>query len=279
MWGHVFDDLAAYAEGQLEPARAGAVDAHLTRCPRCRASLERIRTGIALAGELSPAPMPEEVAARIRARLDAADRGAAVTRLDWRWQAAAAMVALAIGVAVYWQLNRPWLDVQAAVDPPTRFETAGRQLHDRAAIESPPMMLASTDEAAVWHWLAAQGAPVSGLVPERSAAERRRVQVQGASVATLAGARASVLTYRVDDRPVTLVLASSHEVSDAPAAGWWSKRVRHRRHADGTTTLTWTAGGDTYVMTSSLPAPGLGACVICHTTPPFTSRFLALTVR
>ena len=57
--------------------------------------------------------------------------------------------------------------------------------------------------------------------------------------------------------PVTLTLALARDVPDAPAAGWWTKRVTHRRDASGRNTLTWTVGGGTYVMVSELEGAGL----------------------
>ena len=75
---------------------------------------------------------------------------------------------------------------------------------------------------------------------------------------------------------MTLALALSGDVPNAPEAGWWTKRVTHRRDANGTNTLTWTVGGGTYVMVSELDGAGQRACLICHTAPAFRERITML---
>jgi hypothetical protein len=132
------------------------------------------------------------------------------------------------------------------------------------------------DDRDAWHWLASQRAPVAGLLPNHSPTESPRFRVTGAGVRTVAGARASVVSYRVDDRRVTLILANSSAVPDAPAARWWSKSVHHRRDPDGANVLTWTIGGGTYVMVSELGDYGQRACFVCHTEPRFQSVIMSL---
>ena len=95
----------------------------------------------------------------------------------------------------------------------------------------------------------------------------------------IGGAKTSVLAYRIDGRPVTLALALTHDVPNAPAAGWWTKRVMHRRDGVGVNTLTWTVGGGTYVMVSELGDAGQRACLICHTAAKFRQRVEQLGIR
>jgi hypothetical protein len=106
--------------------------------------------------------------------------------------------------------------------------------------------------------------------------ERSQFVPLGAAVQTLDGARTSVLAYRIDGRPVTLAQALARDVPDAPPTGWWTKRVMHRRDANGINTLTWTVGGGTYVLVSELEGAGQRACLICHTAPKFKERILDL---
>ena len=274
---HVFDRLAAYAERQLDAADAAAVERHLRDCAQCRGALEEIRRGIALASELEPMPMPAHVAARIRREiLHGRPGGRAVPA--WLRVAAAAL-ALLTGVAVYWQVNRPWADLRAAESSATAFEREGRAVHDRVAGGNLRLAFATSDEHEVWRWLASQRAPVTSLRPNRSPADRRRFVPVGAVVETLAGARTSVISYRIDGAPVTLMLAHENEVPDAPPPGWWSKRVAHRRDGNGVNTLTWTVGGGTYVLVSELEGYGQRACFICHTDERFQRPISAMSLR
>ena len=276
-WRHVFDDLAAYAEGQLDRAHHERVSKHLASCADCRASLEQIRRGIALVGELSAEPMPTAVADRIRDLL-ASGRipQAAGTPRSHLWRAAALLAMTLAGIGLYWQMNRPWIRLQAARAAPTAFEAAGRLLHDRLVRGEERVMFRASDEGAIWRWLGEQQAPVTSLMAVREASDRARFVPAGALVRDVNGARTSVLSYTIDGRPVTLSLALSRQVADAPAPGWWSKRVIHRRDARGVNTLTWTVGGGTYVLVSELDGSGQQACLICHTSPRFKQRILDL---
>ena len=279
MFGHVFDDLAAYAEQQLDDVKRARVEEHLAACGECQQSLRRIQQGITYAAELVPEPMPVNVAARIRRELaqrpstSGADRSHPVVR--W-WHAAAATLIALTAIGLYWQLNRPWVQLHAASSAPTRFEQEGRALHDRIVAGQAPVAFATDDEQALWRWLSSRGAPVTSMVISRPDAERAQFIPVGAAVHTLDGTRASVISYRIDGQPVTLALADADRVRDAPAAGWWSKRVTHRQDANGVNILTWTVGGGTYVMVSELDGAGQKACLICHTAPRFREHIRKL---
>jgi anti-sigma factor RsiW len=272
MFGHVERDLTAYAEEQLDAAHRARVEAHLAGCLRCSDELKKVRQGVVLARELAAEPMPGELAARIRQQLldgrTAPARPAHDTPAAGWWRVAAAAVVVLITVAGYWHVNRPWIDLQRAGDVPTAFEREGRLLHDALTRGTTALAFHSADDQAVWAWLAKQRAPVTTMAISRPVDDRGRFVPVGATVRTLAGAPASVLSYRIDGRPVTLALAASADVADAPAPGWWNKRVTHRREG-GVNTLTWTVGGGTYVMVAELDGAGQRACQICHTSPAF----------
>jgi len=110
---------------------------------------------------------------------------------------------------------------------------------------------------------------VVGLAPDRAEFVRARI----VDIARSVGAPLP-REYRIDGRPVTLVLARAGDVIDAPPSSWWSKRVTRRRDAHGVNTLRWTVGGGTYVLVSELEGQGQQACFICHTDPKFQSAIL-----
>jgi anti-sigma factor RsiW len=277
VFGHVFNQLAAFAEDQLDAHARAHVERHLTQCAECRAALSEIRAGIELAATLRAERMPPEVVTRVRGQLSAASGVRARRRSGAWWQVAAVAATIVAVVGLYWQVNRPWVRLQAASSEPTAFEHEGRELHDRIASGHAPLTFQSTDEQALWQWLDSQRAPVTSMVVSRPAAQRGQFVPIGAAVHELDGVRTSVLSYRIDGRPVTLALASAAEVPNAPAPGWWSKRVMHRRDARGANTLTWTVGGGTYVMVSELGGAGQKACLICHTTARFTDAVMRLS--
>jgi anti-sigma factor RsiW len=278
MRGHVFDDLAAYAEDQLDETRRADVERHLAHCEACRGSLSKVREGIALASQLTAEPMPADVTARIRSAVVHTPLQRPHRRVAPRpWLAAAAVLLAGVAVGLYWHLNRPWIALTTVSRAPTTFERDGLAIHGELRDSSEALSFRSSDERALWRWLAAQGAPVTSMVIDRTEVERARFVPVGAAVRTLGGARTFVLSYRIDGRPVTLALARTPDVANAPPAGWWTKHVTHRREPNGVNSLTWTVGGGTYVMASELDGAGQRACLICHTSTTFADAVSRLT--
>jgi anti-sigma factor RsiW len=270
---HVLDDLAPYVEGELDASARGRVEAHLRACHRCRAALADVRRGMSLASELGPEPMPAADAARTR---EAVLAGRAVHRAR-SWPATTLPAAAAVFLAVaagYWHLNRPWLRLHPADDAPFAFEVEAARVHERLR-DSSDMQFASTDAAGIQRWLRERAAPIASLAGEQPPEEAGRFQPLGASVSTVAGVRASLVAYRIDGRPVTLVLARQNAVPDAPSSGWISKWIVHRQTPEGRHALTWSTGGQTYVLVSELDGLGQRACLMCHTAPEFREAIRA----
>ena len=282
MFGHVFNLLAAYVEDQLDTASRERVERHLAQCQRCRRSLETIRAGVQVARALSPKPMPDAVVRSIEVAL--AGTPTFVPRTHARvWTAgrvaAVAVAVAAIGVTAVWHVNRPWIRLAPALVEPNSYEADGRLLHQQLQSGDASLRFESNDDGRLWAWLASQGAPVTEMRVVRPDVDRARFEPRGATVATIGGARASVLSYRIGGRPVTLTLAHQRDVASAPDAGWWSKQVFHRAGPGAASTLTWTVGGGTYVLVSEVGDYGQDACRICHTSPRFAERLKQLSIR
>lgn len=276
---HEFDQLAAFAESQLDDGIRARVATHIEACMECRRAYEEIRRGIALAAEIDGGSMALPLAAAMRERFV---NGEMLTvRRRWHhvgvWSAAAVLL-FAVGILLYWQAHRPWAELRAADAEPTAFEQQGREIH-RSFAAGAPVDFAAARDPDLWRWLAEEGAPVTSIRPAHAPEDASRFVPVGAAVRTVAGAKASVLSYRVDGRPVTLVLAHARDVTDAPPPGWWKKRVTHRRDANGANILTWTVGGGTYVLVSELEDYGQRACFVCHTDRRFQQAIGALSRR
>jgi anti-sigma-K factor RskA len=91
------DQAAPYVLGALTPAEQQAFEAHLATCAICAAE---VRTLTPVAGALAHLALPADPAARVRGRLLAAVRTGR-SRSPLSWLAAAASVALAVGLGSY----------------------------------------------------------------------------------------------------------------------------------------------------------------------------------
>ncbi len=94
--------FSAFLDGELDPSRFSACQAHLQDCPRCHRLAEAYRTGVEgfRAAPALQAPSPEVLLARIEAVAGQAAAGGEVIRLGrtryWAPAAAAAVVLSAV---------------------------------------------------------------------------------------------------------------------------------------------------------------------------------------
>jgi anti-sigma factor RsiW len=88
----------AFHDGELDAAAARAVEAHLAECPPCASLLDELRRLTRMIGGAPFSAMPERAVSRFYGSWDAArDRGALRT-VSWLTAAAAAVLAVGIGM-------------------------------------------------------------------------------------------------------------------------------------------------------------------------------------
>ncbi|HEX8001550.1 MAG TPA: zf-HC2 domain-containing protein [Mycobacteriales bacterium] len=108
------EDLAAYAAGDLDPATAVTVEAHVVLCGACRADVDAVRAATERARALPPVTMPADVAGRLDAAL-AAERAPGATAaplgdvlpMRRRRPSLAGLSAVAAGVALLAAITVP----------------------------------------------------------------------------------------------------------------------------------------------------------------------------
>jgi len=108
---HLSHTLAAFVDGQLPPAKATHARAHVAECNRCRAALDEYQLAANMMRGLALVEAPSSIWTSID---EALSRGGRDVSLGWgfaalrlRGLALAAIVVLAIGAVVLWQINRP----------------------------------------------------------------------------------------------------------------------------------------------------------------------------
>lgn len=123
---HPADDLTAFVDGALPPARAAEVRAHLERCAACRAEQERLAAAAAAFRRVPPAPVPsplfsERLAARL-AREERPRRPWAARLAAWvdrpsslRWKLAVPAVTAALAGGIVFAAVRMHRSEQAAM--------------------------------------------------------------------------------------------------------------------------------------------------------------------
>ena len=141
-------DLGAFADGQLSPERAAAVEAVLARDPEAAARLAAIRAQNAALSRAFAPWLEEPVPQRLldAARPPAAERGA-----WWRHPAWAIAASLVVGVAIGWFGRDAWLGGQGT---PTSFAQEAAFSHAiYAKDQGRPVEIGAQDGERLVRWL------------------------------------------------------------------------------------------------------------------------------
>jgi anti-sigma factor RsiW len=234
-------DLLAYADGQLDPARAAAVEAHLAADPEAAARVAAYRAQDealrALFGAADDAPMPAEaeaLAARLAVRLEERSH-AAGPRAEW-WhrpallQMAAAVALVVAGVAGGWY-GANMIDAEQAApasvrvaqtaptQPPApaplhNFAAAGVRAFDLYAVDSPFAVELGEDERETFDgWVTRRmGKPV--FAPDLSGAGFR--MIGGRALPTASGPSAQYMYEDDAGWRLTLYVSGPRGTADVP---------------------------------------------------------------
>jgi hypothetical protein len=186
----------------------------------------------------------------------------------WRWAwAAAALVVVVGGAAIWWTGSRGRLALAWDDRPLSSWETLAVQEHGRLASPHAPEFVAS-DPAAVRSWVREHTGVTASLPVERPASDGSAFDLVGASAIERAGRKVGLIEYRVDGRPVTLLVARSADEPDAaPAWRPWRKALRARELPGHDRLLTWNSAGTVYSLAVDGDLALVRACFVCHTTP------------
>jgi len=268
---HVGDKLSAYLHGQLPKGEARRVAKHLARCSHCEQELQEISQGAELAGNLARASAPDSLWSGIRDSLrESASPLANRTHVWWLRRPiaglAAFLVVLGAALAWYFEIRQP-LHVTVAAAAPSEFETAAIQAYYAQSKPDWEWDLATRDPKQLRDWLQLASGLHASMPDLRPKEDNERLEMVGVKLVQAAGARAAVIAYRVDSRPVTLLTARARDLHPRLGEGFLSKAIVYRGLDGDIRTFTWEASGQAYVMVSGLPHFGERGCILCHTTP------------
>jgi anti-sigma factor RsiW len=262
-------NLHPYVDGELAPADMLALEAHLVECLACRAECEELLAGVETvrgASGLYEAPRTsKESASRL------------VTRhyQRRRWWGIAAAVAVVMSTYGVFEF------IHHRLNPPDRFAMFAAESHLRFARGAMPLDFRSDQPAEVSRWLSDRLSFKLTLpnYPEASGQSKKYV---------LAGARLmqsdeddiAYLAYRMDDRPISLLIASSSRIVPTGGDLYQSGGLTfHSTSSKGLQMITWVDRGLSYALVSDLRSVGAESCVVCHSKAGEDRKFAPLRPR
>lgn len=249
--------LYPYLDGELGAAENREVEEHALVCQRCNDILKEQRRFLALLNttallEKGPDALREKILRQTKPA--GAFRQAlfeALTRRRVAGFAFAAAMAVLVMIALPTRGPAPQPFIQSALTRHQEFL--------RGAL---PLEIKSGDPEVVSRWLKDQ----IGIDQPFPAFDDSNVVLVGGGVYRHKGQDVGLVSYKVHDVPVTLVVTRGSPETDIETRSYsfvGDRRVNFTT-ADGLNVVSWSVCSNNFALVSSLPQRGKEGCTVCH---------------
>ena len=256
--------ISPYLDGELVGEDRTAFQAHVDFCPVCRGVLADEEAVVdAVRRAVARPQAPPHLRARVEALL-----AAPPARSSWRgWTAAAAAVVLTLGAGASYRLaHRP---PELAPASTNALALLAADTHLRYTRGQLPLEIGSDRPEVVSRWFSGR-VPFNLTLPDYPVGpgERKPYNLLGGRLVSYRDDYAAYVAYRMDDRPISLLVTSAQLAR--PAGGEtvvFGSLVFHQQSVNGLKVITWTDKGLTYALASDLSVNGSQSCTVCHGSP------------
>jgi anti-sigma factor RsiW len=242
----------AYLDSELAAPDAMAFEAHLMDCSACRKEFEALlATAETIRGAHGVYEPPETARARAAALIADHSRGT--------WHIVAAAAALAAGVILAWMLH----DRTPAPDPLTEFAA---ESHLHYAGGRLPLDIRSEEPKTVAAWLSSR-LPFRLSLPNypEPPGQAKKYVLEGARLLQAGPDDVAYLAYRMDQRPISLLMTTSARIVPKGGEVFYSGGLAfHSKLYKGLRVITWSDKGLHYALVSELATGGAQSCMVCH---------------
>ena len=268
--------LQLHLDDELDADERRGIEAHLERCSACRGAFTRerlFREGIRRRRPLHVAPdaLRAQITSMVRAMpatlaLDGVHEHSRwwPPRLPKHLEAFGAAVAIAALAAIagnWYTSGRLVAPVEAADFPAIAMDAHRRHWEGRL-----PLEVTTGGARDVSQWFEGK-IPFDIALPDYRGTPTQdgRYVIQGARLVGFDGGHAAYVAYRMEQRPVSLVIASTGTVKPAGGQTASSKGIDfHLETIDGLRVITWTHQDLAYALVSDTTEHGQKSCMVCH---------------
>lgn len=254
--------LHAYLDGELVGDERRNVEAHLRACAACRRAHDNeLALAAAIRQAVPSPPVPEQLERRV-ARLVAEEAGS--RRRAW----------LAAGLAAGLTLLTIGLVGRAPDDPrrngpASEFVRVAVDSHLRYVAGRLPLEVRSEDPSRVSRFFEGR-VPFHLTLPDYRGGpgEVKFYTLEGGRLVAFTGDYAAYVAYRMDGRPISLLVASADKVKPAGREVVRSGALEfHLDAVAGLNVIAWVDNGLGYALVSDLSVSGERSCLVCHGSP------------
>lgn len=253
--------LAAYLDGELVNGERSEVERHLEACRECRELFAaEAAVASAIADGLPRHTAPDALEDRVQSILARKPRRAS----RWPLLAALGTAAAVLVLALAWRVRTP-----EKPEPRSELVAVAVDSHLRFADGRLPLEVRSDKPDEVSRWFGGR-VPFHVTVPAYPMApgERKFYTLEGGRLVSLGGDYAAYLAYRMDGRPISLLIGPADKVRPSghdPVT--WGSLTFFTDSVAGLKVITWSDNGLTYALASDVAVSGARSCMVCHGTP------------
>ncbi|MES1260423.1 MAG: zf-HC2 domain-containing protein [Acidobacteriota bacterium] len=249
--------IPLYIDSELSASGMALLETHLQACHSCRNHFDQLRAVVD--NIRAAAPLYEPSAASVR-QVEAMVGAEARAARRWRFLMAAAAIFLALSLPLAYVLPR-----RASLE----FANFAAAAHRRYVNGAAPLDVSTSQPELVSRWFVKR-LPFQFKVPAyvNTPASPKRYSLMGARLLEYRNEDVAYLAYRMNERPISLLVSSSERI--APAGGQTFRTGGidfHFSSERGLRLITWKDKALSYALVSDLDVTGADSCVICHGSP------------
>lgn len=271
-----------YLDDELRGHELSDFEQHLAECVECRSLCEQDRCIVEsvrvarplytaspqlrerIADLLAQSPEPYVASNPLRARVRRIvgfDQRIAASWFAFPRMLAWASVLAAVLFASFWIFQS-----RRATPTPSEFALMAVDTHSRRLRNQLPLEIATASPAEISSWFSGK-VPFSLKLPtyQENSGQEKLYHLEGARLVGFKNDYAAFVAYRMQERPITLVVTSNRVALPAGGEEIPSKGLRfHYDAINGLKVITWADRGLTYALVSDLEERGQQSCMVCH---------------
>ena len=267
--------LTLYLDNELQGDEHATVEAHVRECESCAAIFTRELNFLDAVRESGPLHSASpELRARVEEILSDGQITAPVTaakenqarrdtRFGWLVAVAAGLLVVLLPLVVWRVVKQPDTPANGR---PSSFASMAAETHLRHIRGQLPLEMETTNPQDISSWFANK-VNFSVKLPnyQESSGQEKLYTLEGARLVGFQDDYAAYVSYRMKERPISLVITSDSVARPSGGEEIASKGLKfHYNAIDGLKVITWSDRGLTYALVSDLEERGQQSCIVCH---------------
>jgi anti-sigma factor RsiW len=256
--------LTLYLDNELQEDERLRVETHVQSCATCKAFVEKELAFLnAIRGTAPLHTAPAELKTKVSAVVNGS-KSSARGPLPMRWivPIAAVLLLLLIPVVV-WRVRQSNRTGNAGPSPFALMAVESHLRHMRAQL---PLEIESNNPQEISTWFANK-VNFNVKLPsyQESSGQDKVYTLEGARLVGYENDYAAYVSYRMTERPISLVITSDSVARPSGGEQIASRGLEfHFNSIDGFKVITWSDRGLTYALVSDLDERGQQSCIVCH---------------